>query len=213
MPFEDSRLAAIENPWLRDFLAGDWAEIIIGQILARRSGEGVELRHVDDAGADAGSLKNIRASEARALANFNAAGAFRPLKSSRDLKAGWILRAGTPSEVEEALQHFYPGALPDRFALRATPPPITGYREYVGRQTGMYRITTFLADADLERVIARVCSALCLKQRLWTSGEIPTDAIAAKSAIPCLEPCAILLEAARKEVRALQESAKSAAGG
>ncbi|HUS34299.1 MAG TPA: hypothetical protein VM680_02995, partial [Verrucomicrobiae bacterium] len=84
--------------------------------------------------------------------------------------------------------------------------------EYTARQTGMYRITTLLSDADLARVIGNVCTTKCLKQRLWTSATIPTDAPEKKSAIPCLEPCAILLESARKEVRALQDAEKKTSG-
>lgn len=205
MPSADSRPEAIENPWLRDFVAGDWSERIVGQVLVRRSGSGFELRHIGDEKLREG-LKAVIPREARTLANLNAAGEFRPLKSTRDLQRGWLIRANSPEELEEALQHFYPNALADRFALRQSPPPITGYREFTARQSGMYRITTFLTDIDLARVIERICSTICLKQRLWTAGQIPTDPIEAKSAIPCLEPCAILLEAARKEVRALQEA-------
>jgi hypothetical protein len=40
-----------------------------------------------------------------------------------------------------------------------------------------------------------------LKQRLWTVEGLPSDGSAAKSLIPCLEPCAILLEFARTVVR------------
>ena len=73
----------------------------------------------------------------------------------------------------------------------------------------MSHTTTFLSDADVAGVIENLCTTKCLKQRLWTSGEISTDPPEKKSAIPCLEPCAILLETARKEVRALQEKKKT----
>jgi hypothetical protein len=76
----------------------------------------------------------------------------------------------------------------------------------------MYRITTFLSDTDLARVIENLCTTKCLKQRLWTSGQIPTDPPETKSAIPCFESCAVLLEAARKQVRALQEADRDRKG-
>jgi hypothetical protein len=159
---------------------------------------------------DGPAEKPVRPEDARTLANFNANGEFRPLKSTPDLPGGWILRASSPEELEVALNHFYPNALADRFAIQNGARP-TDYRPFTERQSGMYRITTMLDDAGVARVIDRVCNSICLKCRLWTVGQLPPDAMNSKSIIPCLEPCAILLEAARKEVRTLQE--KSAAAG
>jgi hypothetical protein len=206
MPSDALPRAQNDNPWLNYFLNARWEEVIIAQVCVKRTPGGFELRHIDDARAEVGTLKAIRPGDARLIANFNSTGEYRPLKSTPDLPRGWVVRANSPEELEEALNHFYPNALADRFALNQTPPPITGYREFTARQTGMYRITTFLSDNNLARVIENLCTTKCLKQRLWTSGEIPTDPPEKKSAIPCLEPCAILLEAARKQVRALQEA-------
>jgi hypothetical protein len=210
MPSDELPRAKNANPWLEFFINARWDEIVIAQVLVRRTAGGFELRHERDARTDVGELKAMRPIDARKIANFNAAGEYRPLKSTPDLPSGWMVRANSPEELEEALNHFYPNALADRFRLNQTPPPITGYREYTARQTGMYRITTFLEDGDLARVIENLCTTKCLKQRLWTSGEIGTEAPEKKSAIPCLEPCAILLENARKEVRALQDAERKA---
>jgi len=206
MPSDVSLLAKIENPWLRAFLCEPWEEIVVGQILIRRAGDGFELRHVE---SSAGDLKPIRPMDARSVANFNATGAFRPLKSTPDLPTGWILRANSPEELELAMGYFYPNAVADWFAIQDGPAPVTDYRSFSNRQTGMYRITTFLDDAGVAEVIERTCNSICLKRRLWSVGQFPTDPPNLKSIIPCLEPCAILMEAARKEVRSLQE--KSAA--
>jgi hypothetical protein len=206
MPSDASPRAPNDNPWLNEFISARWDEVRIAEVMVKRTAGGFELRHVRDERTPVGELKAARPSDARKIANFTATGEYRPLKATGDLPAGWMVRANSAEELEEALNHFYPNALADRFALNQTPPAITGYREFTARQTGMYRITTFLSDADLARVIENLCSAKCLKQRLWTSGKIPTDAPEKKSAIPCLEPCALLLEAARKEVRALQEA-------
>lgn len=201
-PSEDSPL---DNPWLNYFVAARWDEVVIAHVLVKRTSGGFELRHTSNGNTKVGDLKAMRPQDARKIANFNSDGEYRPLKSTPDLPNGWMIRANSPQELEEALNHFYPNALADRFALNQKPPPITSYRAFTERQTGMYRITTFLSDANLARVIDNLCTSKCLKQRLWTSGEIPTDSVENKSAIPCLEPCAILLEAARKEVRAIQE--------
>jgi hypothetical protein len=205
MPSDALPRANIDNPWLEYFVRAPWEEVTIAQVLVKRTAGGFELRHIDDARKDVGELKAIRPADARKIANFNSGGEYRPLKSTADLPGGWMLCANSDDELGEALNYFYPNALADHHALNRKPPPITGYREFTARQTGMYRITAFLSDADLARVIENLCTTKCLKQRLWTSGSIPTDPPEKKSAIPCLEPCAILLEAARKEVRALQE--------
>src|SRR5438105_6499075 len=209
MPSDASPLAKTDNPWLNDFIAAHWDEIVFAQVLVKRTAGGFELRHINDANTNIGDLKAMRPADARKIANFNSAGEYRALKSTADLPSGWMIRANSPQELEEALNHFYPNSLADRYALKQTPPPITNYRPFTERQTGMYRITTFLSDPDLARVIENLCATKCLKQRLWTSGAIPIDPPEKKSAIPCLEPCAMLLEAARKKVRSLQESSKT----
>jgi hypothetical protein len=102
-------------------------------------------------------------------------------------------------ELGEALERLYPGALADWLAARQPEPPITHYRDFTGRQTGMYRYTSTLADAPAARMIAACChQAFCLKRRLWTVPGLDPDAPEAKSVIPCLDPCAVLLEFARK---------------
>lgn len=199
---------AIENPWLNAFLAEPWQEIILGQVLIRRVGSGFELRHVQDSKLEA--LRPIRAGKARAVANFTSSGSFRALKSTRDLPGGWILKVDSAPDLETALQSFYPNAVADWFAEKNETPPVTDYRTFTKRQTGMYRITTFLNDTQAGEVVRKVCDAICLKRRLWSVGNFPFDGPGAKSIIPCLEPCAVFLEAARVEVRRLQESSARA---
>jgi hypothetical protein len=66
----------------------------------------------------------------------------------------------------------------------------------------MYRIAAMLSDRQAAQVIRAACGArLCLKRRRWTVNGLPADAVEAKSTIPCLEPCAVLLEFARKARR------------
>ena len=180
-------------------------ELTLAQVLIRRVGTGYELHHIDDRDVSADSLKELTLPEARVWAQFNAAGEFRPLKSAPDLRRGWSLFAASDAELETALTHLYPGAVADWFAARSANPPVTDYRAYTGRQSGMYRITTMLSDAQVAEVIHAVCDkSHCLKRRLWIVPGTPSDAPAAKSIIPCLEPCAVLMESARKALRATQ---------
>jgi hypothetical protein len=202
MPSDASPPEKIENPWLRAFLAEPWEKIALAQVSIRRVDAGFELHHIDDSSPK----KQIRLADLRDLANFTASGEFRPLKSSPDLPLGWILRLHSTQELELALQTIYPNALADLHAIKTKSARPTDYRAFTARQSGMYRITTFLDDEGVARLIDRVCNRICLKRRLWSIGPRPSDPPAAELLIPCLEPCAILLEAARKEVRALQAS-------
>ena len=194
------------NPALSAFVAGFEAELIFGQVLIRRQKLGFELRHVADRACDPAALRFLGEKDIRQLAQFTARGAFRPLKSAPNLQRGWRSEPRDEAALGAALNQLYPGAVADWFAAQSPRPPVTSYREFTGRQTGMYRITTLLDDAAASAVIRACCHEdFCLKRRLWTvAGQAP-DAPAAKSVLPCLEPCAILLEFARKMARVGQE--------
>ncbi len=188
-------------------------EIDFGQVRIRRLAAGFELRHIADRLRKDADLQLVAETELRRLAQFTASGAFRPLKSAPSLRTGWRAIAQGDAALGSCLNHLYPGAVADWFAMQPAggsrpTSKITSYREFTNRQTGMYRITTMLDDATAAAMIRACCHpAFCLKQRLWTiNGSLPApDVISQKSLIPCLEPCAILLEFARKITRVEQE--------
>jgi hypothetical protein len=199
------------NPALTSFLGAFDAETVLGQVLIRRGASGFELRHAADVDASAEVLDVLTALGLRALAQFNSAGGFRPLKSAPNLRRGWRFVAADESELELALNQVYPAAVADWYAARADPPPVTSYRQFTERQTGMYRITTLLNDSVAGAVMRACCHAdFCLKRRLWGINGLAPEPTGQKSAIPCLEPCAILLEFARKVARLEQEDAAPA---
>ncbi|HEX3717675.1 MAG TPA: DR2241 family protein [Verrucomicrobiae bacterium] len=194
------------NPALTEFLRSFEAEIVLGQVLIRRNGREFELRHAADRDTNPDLLQSVPVAQLRPLAQFTATGAFRPLKSTPNLRRGWRVSLADDDALELALNHLYPGAIADWFAARQNPSPITSYREFTARQTGMYRITTLLNDTVAGAAVRACCHPdFCLKQRLWSVGQLATDAASEKSIIPCLEPCAILLEFARKVARLEQE--------
>jgi len=199
-------VTAVANPALKAFIAQLGDELLFAQIIIRRAGRGYELRHEADHQRASEELPLTPVSELRALALHTTAGAFRPLKSAPNLRSGWRVAAASEEELEAALQHLYPGALADWFAAQSRPAPVTHYREFTNRQTGMYRVTTMLTDEQAAQMTRACCNRrFCLKQRLWTVGQLPPDTASEKSLIPCLEPCAILLEFARKALRLEQE--------
>lgn len=202
-------MAVVNNPALAAFCALLAPELALAQVLVRRQASGFDLRHVNDRAAAPESLRAVAVSELRALANHTAGGEFRPIKAAPNLRAGWRCLAANEAEFESALNQLYPGAIADWFAAQQATPPVTQYRDFTARQTGMYRITTMLTDTQAGQMIRACCDArFCLKRRLWTVPSLAPDTAAAKSLIPCLEPCAVLLEFARKAVRIEQEENK-----
>jgi len=197
--------AGFRSPALQWFVQQIGGELLVAQVLVRRMDGGFELRHVADREVSSEKLASRPSESARGIAQVAEDGSFRPLKSSPNLRRGWLILARSDLELETALNWIYPGLIPDLFALRTSTAQITHYREFTNRQTGMYRVTTFLTDADAVAMAGKCCSARrCLKQRFWTVEGLPADQIEGKSLIPCLEPCAILLEYARKVVRTSQ---------
>jgi len=194
----------LQNPAFLDFVRLIRPELVFGEILIRRKGNSFDLCHWLD--RDVESLKQLQPDQVRALVQHTASGAFRPLKSAPNLQRGWRLSLADEPALEFVLNQFYPGAIADWHAAQSPPPPITNYRPFTERQTGMYRVTAMLED-EIARPMIRACchKKFCLKQRLWSVDGLAPDPAPEKSLIPCLEPCAILLEFARKVFRITQE--------
>jgi len=201
-------MSASPNPALEKFVASFGDELVLAQVLIRRQARGFELRHVADRARAETALRSVPVPGLREVAQCTTYGAFRPLKSAPNLPSGWRTLPATDAELGTALNHLYPGAVADWFAVQSGAPKVTHYREFTGRQTGMYRITNMLNDDQAGRMTRACCAAkFCLKQRLWTVPGLVPDVAEGKSIIPCLEPCAVLLEFARKAMRIEQEDA------
>ena len=197
-------VSAIPNPALDAFVARIAPELVLGEVLVRSMADGFELTHVQE--RDAASLRTVALGELRDLAQSTAAKQFRPLKSAPTLQRGWRFLARNSSELDGALQCLYPGAVADWFAAQRPDPPVTHYRDFTARQTGIYRVTTMLSDEQVAAVAHACChQRFCLKQRLWTVKGLAADMATEKSLIPCLEPCAVLLEFARAAARLEQQ--------
>lgn len=204
-------MTVVNNPALAAFCTLLAPELVLAQVLVRRLASGFELRQVNDRELAPESLRAVSVAELRELANHTAAGEFRPIKPAPNLRVGWRCVVANETELESALNQLYPGAIADWFAAQQPEPPVTHYRDFTARQTGMYRITAMLSDAQAGLMIAACCDKrFCLKRRLWTVPSLAADAAESKSLIPCLEPCAVLMEFARKAVRIEQEESKAA---
>jgi hypothetical protein len=193
-------VSAIPNPALDAFIARVSPEIVFAEAMVRKVLDGFDLRHVTD--CDAPTLRLVSADQLREIAQFTAHKQFRPLKSAPTLQRGWHFLARNASELEHALQCLYPAGVADWFAAQCPAPPVTNYRDFAARQTGMYRVAASLSDEQVAHVARAGChKRFCLKRRLWRVEGLAPDETSEKSLIPCLEPCAVLLEFARVAAR------------
>ena len=170
----------------------------IGQIVILETADGWELRHADDLGR--GDLvKSEGANAARHLANLDDAGAYRPLKTAPNLRRGWRLALRDVDELRRALDYFYPAMTAVWLSHTLGELRPVAFRETLGRQTGMYRVTQKITDDQARTMIDSFCAG-CLKCRLWDE-QVPVDE-AGSIPLLCQEACNLLVAEARKVVKA-----------
>ncbi len=200
-------MSAYVNPALQAFVhfIGDGRDFV--EIWIRRlDGGHFALRHASEAELAFDTLETVDLSGLRRMARVTASGAFRPNKGAPGLRRGWIHTARSISELGAALDALYPGAVPDWYAGQLPVPPITHFKEFTARQTGLYRITQILPATLAARTVQACCGdRFCLRRRLWTTEGLAPDAESEKSALPCLEPCSLLLDLARRAMKLEQE--------
>lgn len=184
----------------------------IGQIAIERAGAGWSLRHRDDMERTDLAM-HTRWQDARGLANLDDAGGYRALKTAPTLRHGWQLTLPGVEEVRRALEYFYPAMLGVWLAHQQGALAPVCLRETLGRQTGMYRVTQKLTDAEAQDLIPRTCSdSACLKTVLWCiAPEVPVATLAPEKFVVstpeknwpllCQEPCNFLVAATRKVVK------------
>ncbi len=126
----------------------------------------------------------------RTHVRFDERGRYRPLSGARTLPGGW--RTALPTALAEAaLEAIYPqAALHQEQAARGTLRTVT-FDEVVARQRGRYRLAGALDAAGREHAREAVCGR-CVRTPVW-AGKTATGA-----AIPCPEPCSVLLALCRE---------------
>ncbi len=196
--------------WLAEWLGSSIRRV--GQLTIAPVAEGWELRHTEDA-ARADLALFTKWEDARALANLDDAGAFRPLKTAPNLRHGWRLVLPSVGGVKCALDFFYPAMLGLWLAhTRGELAPVH-LRDTLARQTGMYRITQKLSDEQAQALIGTTCRSAggCMKTILWrVNAELPVCSLPAEKfavresdGLPllCHEACNLLVAEARKAVK------------
>ena len=155
-------------------------ELLIGQIKVSPLVDGYELRHRDDAGSASEFLAFHRDPEdAAALALYDAAGAYRPLKTAPNLRRGWRLLLADARALRLALDLFYPARMRAWQRLQEGTLRVTPLRDTLNRQTGMYRVTGKITDEQIDALVGRFCRSDggCLRTILWkrdAAGSVPS---------------------------------------
>jgi hypothetical protein len=176
------------------------------QVLIEPDAIGFTLRHVDDAGAPPDPLRPLRPEQLAAWAELTESGAFRPNKAAPTLRRGWICTVANKTGLETALEDLYPGTLADWYAARNDPQAALPFRTFINRQTGMYRSVRTVTDVQAAEITRTACHAqFCLRRRLWEVPGLDPDPAEAKSQVPCLDPCGLYLEFARRCSKIAQE--------
>ena len=193
-PFVSPAAAAL---WERIPADSNW---VFGPLALSKHPAGIDLRHRDDAGLDASRLRRIALTDLHALSQVDALGRFRPNKASPNLVCSWFHLTPDAPALEAALDALLPGGLADWYAVHSASTAPISWQHYADRQTGMYRNVAALNEPEAEDIARAGCHPhCCTRQRLWTVGERPSETAIEKSVVPCLEPCALLLELARRE--------------
>ncbi len=169
------------------------------QVLVRYLDSGYELRHVDDAGLEGLKLYEDPR-EARDISKRTEEGEYRPLKSSPNLRRGWLLRVSDERELAVAMNHLYPAALVHWRLYRKGRLEITNYRENAARQSGIYKRVQRLSDEGVQDAARACCEdAVCLKKTLWDVDEDnQLEMERGEGEIPCPEPCSVFVSFARR---------------
>jgi sirohydrochlorin cobaltochelatase len=198
-------------PWLAQQLVEHGGVLRVGHAtVCSEEGGGYRITHTEDVGC-AGLTLHTSPEAARAIANVDAAGAFRALKSSPSLQRGWALKLRDLGEVRLALDYLYPAAVAmarshAEGTLQAVP-----LRQTLGRQTGMYRFSNGIRDDQAGPMISRVCAdSNCMRRILYDltvdqrlDAPEKRDKVCASGELPllCIEACCHIVGEARKIAR------------
>lgn len=166
--------------------------------------------------------------DAAGLALYDDAGAYRPLKTVPNLRHGWRLLVPDEAARTLALDGFYPARLGAWRLFQAGRLVTTPLRETLGRQTGMYRVTAKITDAQADELVGRFCRSDggCLRTILWkrdAAGSAPSTRLPPEKFDPahdqagaggtfvpllCQEACNLLVAEVRAVVKGEREKAE-----
>ncbi len=157
--------------------------------------------------------------KARDLSTYAEDGTYRFTKGQVNLKRGWLMTLANETELQLALDQFYPACVGLFLAQQGGTLEIETLRDKLNRQTGMYRFARSISDVGAQKLVQQVCGPAhqCAKKILWQlDSETPLDDseasrfngvssnLPATEAIPllCREACNHFVAECRKAAKA-----------
>ena len=193
----DDRYAALRD----DGIDRRWGELLVTVTLDDEDARTYDLRHEDDAGRSTDDLAvHDDPLDARAIAETDEDGRYRPLKTAPTLRAGWVFPRLSGERLVRAVDFFYPATVANWHREREGALDVTHWREAAERQTGIYDIVDELSGEQVEWLAESCCvDSQCLKRRRWDEDEgTELDVPRGDGEFPCREPCSVVIAAARK---------------
>lgn len=184
--------------WVRD--AGAAGRRFLQARLLALPGNRYEIRHAADGALPLDDLlTSADPHRAREIAQTDAAGEHRPLKTAPNLRRGWALLGLDAQGLWTALDYLYPTCAVHWYAgstgsLRTTP-----WEQTAERQSGMYAAVGQLPPQAVERAVAACCgNTVCLRSVAWRDVPAPETAADPEAAhVPCPEACSMFVSFAR----------------
>jgi hypothetical protein len=180
-------------------IATGWGQLTVLATVDEEGRRWYTVRHREDAEEE--DLEQLESPEdARAIATYDAAGRYRPLKSAPSLCRGWSFTDVPAARLVAIIGYLYPASIPNWDREHRGELDVTHWRSTAERQTGIYGIIDELDKAAVERIAATCCvDEECLKRREWEyDADEPLAADGGTGAFPCREPCSLVVAAARK---------------
>ena len=206
---------------LDDGLVRTWGQLRVEVTVNEDGRRRYDLRHAEDADTAAADLTDHEDPlDAREIAKRDDRERYRPLKTAPTLRTGWRYPELGPAELVRTVDFFYPASVANWYREREGTLDVSHWRETMERQTGIYGvIETWDRGEGHEHVdwVAEACcdDSQCLKRREWQyddetdlavnggASETPRKrggeaADGGDGAIPCREPCSLVIAAARQ---------------
>lgn len=186
---------------LADGLVTEWGQLRIEVTVGEHGTRQYEIRHTDEADVDRESLTAYHDPlDARDIAETDADGRYRPLKTAPSLDGGWVFPSLDWRDAVATVEEFYPATVANWYREQTGSLDVDHWRDTAERQTGIYDIVEELDPEAVDRIAATACDdSQCLKRREWQYDE--ETALAADGGtgtFPCREPCSLVVAAARK---------------
>lgn len=135
---------------------------------------------------------------------FDDAGRYRPLSGARGMPSGWFVRLEPGLTPDDVLEAAYPLAAVHRRQAAAGTLRVVPLEDVLRRQSGRYQETAALTTAGRALIRNELCGR-CVRTPVWpltlqppTSNLPPSTSHLPPSAIPCPEPCSVLVALARE---------------